>query len=234
MATAGLVAIDIETASAERARIRKVRPYGKKARILSVAVSDGSKTYAFPIHHPGAGWVGDQKDLVEDLVENFLLNAPCTKVAHKLDFELEWFAYFYGYKILSAQPWGDTMAQAFVLDGRAGALSLDALCRIHFGFPIKSFNNLDVSNLDKEPLADVLDYNGLDAKATAWLFFAQESIIADQRLEQVYKDQVRRIPTSVLTQLIGLEVDQKEVRHQQEKFQFILDDIMEELKGMKR
>lgn len=231
MATAGLVAIDIETASAERVRIRKVRPYGKKARILSVAVSDGFKTYAFPIHHPGAGWVGDQKYLVEDLVEDFLLNAPCIKVAHKLDFELEWFAYFYGYKILGAQPWGDTMAQAFVLDGRAGALSLDALCRIHFGFPIKSFSNLDISNLDKEPLSDVLDYNGLDAKATAWLFFAQQTLIADQRLEQVYQDQVRRIPTSVLTQLIGLHVDQKEVRHQQEKFQFILDEIMEEIKG---
>lgn len=231
MATAGLVAIDIETASAERARNRKVRPYGKNARILSVAVSDGSKTYAFPIHHPGAGWVGDQKYLVEDLVEDFLLNAPCTKVAHKLDFELEWFAYFYSYKILSAQPWGDTMAQAFVLDGRAGALNLDALCRIHFGFPIKSFSNLDISNLDKEPLADVLDYNGLDAKATAWLFFSQQTLIADQRLEKVYQDQVRRIPTSVLTQLIGLDVDQKEVRRQQEKFQFILDEIMEEIKG---
>ena len=230
MATAGVVGIDIETASDERTRHRKVRPYGKNTRILSVAVSDGSKTYVFPLYHREAGWVGNQINLVDDLVEDFLLNAPCTKIAHKLDFELEWFAYFYGYQILGAQPWGDTMAQGFVLDGRAGALNLDALSRIHLSFPIKSYNSLDVSNLDKEPLNDVLDYNGLDAKDTILLFFAQQTLIVDQRLEEVYKDQVRRIPTSVLTQLIGLHVDQKEVRRQQNKFKDSLAEIMIQIK----
>ena len=191
------VGVDIETVSKERTVARKVRPYGNGARIITAAVGTPDHTIAFPL--------SDRK--IQGAFIEFLLNSKVKKVCHNLNFELEWFFHKYGSDISLNNTFEDTMAQAFVIDERPGVLSLDALVLLHFGLHLKALSNINVNSLDTESLDKVLLYNALDAKYTAKLFNTQGVIIKNDGLQHVYREQVRRIPTVVLTQQKGLFVD---------------------------
>lgn len=198
------VSIDIETHSDEKIVPRKVRPYGKGARILSCAIGTYKNVSSFVLDHPKAAWSLTFQEKLNDLLYEFLTEAECSKVAHNLSFELEWLAYFYGDRIFDTK-WHDSMAQAYVLDGRKGALSLDALVMQQRGFNLKDTYQLDMNNLIRQPLPYLLNYNALDTKYEDLLFSLQLVRLENQGLTKVYTDQVRRIPTLVKTQLKGLK-----------------------------
>ena len=82
-----------------------------------------------------------------------MLEAPVVKIAHNAPFEMLWTLHFFGKRAVRPRLWGDSLAQAFLLDSRPRAHSLDHLCQIHFGLPLK--NGVQTStwrNLDDEPL----------------------------------------------------------------------------------
>ena len=209
-----------------------LRPFIEGKKICSIAIGTFDEVLAIAVDHREAKWSkGDRKKL-DVILGDFLTNSPCRKVCHKLDFEMEWFAHFYGNKLLRNTDWEDTMAQAYVLDERKHAHSLDLLCQIHFGFRLKDYNNLDIKRIDFEPLDDVLIYNGMDTKWTVELWCAQMDLVEEVGLVGVYDMQLKRHPTIVLTQQKGFLLDQKEVKRLQNKMAKKIKKLEGEIAGL--
>lgn len=202
--------VDIET--------NCLRPFQKKAKILSIAISSKSTTFAFPVDHPQATWTTLERKQLDVLIKRFLYEAKCRKVVHHLPFELEWFGYFYGRGCFYAGRWEDSESQAYVLDARRGGLSLDFLCLLHFGLNLKAISGLDRKNLEKSPLPQVLKYNAIDARYHRNLYLAQVPLIKDRKLVSVYRQQLRRLPALVLGQLEGVPVSQDVVQDFKKKY----------------
>lgn len=210
------VGIDYET--------KKLRPYAKDAKILTVSLSHKDGTLAFPFDHPGSKFKPNQIQKIKDEFEKFLYNAPCEKISHQLPFEMEWTGFHFGKEALRAQPWHDTVTESYILDEREGTHSLDFLCLQYFGLNLKAISNLDTNNLETEHLDLVLKYNGLDAKYHRLLHYKQIKEIKRQNLMEVYENFRARIPTMVLTQLKGIPVNQETVGRFYNHFRGMLDD----------
>ena len=220
-----VVGLDYET--------KHTRPYHAGAKILTVALSCSECSVAFPLMHRDAGWTEDELDTLLEAFSDFLHDAKCRKVAHYLNFEMEWSAYFFGQTCLHASKWGDTLTQAWVLDERMNCLSLDFLCMQHFGFGIKAISNLDPNRLDVTELEPVLSYNALDAKYHRLLYLRQAHLIKEQDLRSVYSALLRRIPTMVSTQLLGVPIDQEEVKRLFRRYYKRQRKIEDELAALK-
>jgi len=192
-------AIDIETTG--------LRPYNEGENILTVSIGTYDNAVAFPLFHPGAGWTKNQLAKLIKMFVEFLCNSK-TKIAHRLTFELEWFAFFYGKELLRKTKWGDTKAQAYLLDERKGVTPLDFLVREHFGFDLKGLSPINVKDLINEPLVEVLKYNALDTKYTHKLDAYQMPML-DEKLIPPYKRLIRASITLVLTQKKGLVPNKK-------------------------
>jgi DNA polymerase I-like protein with 3'-5' exonuclease and polymerase domains len=197
-----LLGLDYET--------NMLRPYNKDSKILTVAISANSETLAFPIHHPGAGWSEQERLSLQAGYWAWLLRTEAKIAVHNAAFELEWSGKFGGKKTCR-RAWEDTMSQAYILDGRKGCMSLEFLVLQHFGINIKELAGLNRKNLAAEPVEEVLMYNGIDAKYHRALYQVQRSALKDAGLMDVYREHMKRVPTMVLTQLLGLPVDQKRV-----------------------
>jgi DNA polymerase-1 len=202
---AEVVGLDYET--------KRKRPYGDDAKILTIGLSNETKSMAFALDHRQAGWTERQRVRVSDGFANFLYKSPDTrKVAHHLAYELEWTAYKYGDEVINQNRWGDTISQAFILDERQGALSLEFLCWQHFGINIKTLTPaFNKDDMDGEELSDVLPYNAIDAKYARLLYHAQKRELQDEKLVEVYAHHMRRVQATVATQLKGVPVDQQRV-----------------------
>ena len=204
--TNSAVGFDIET--------NMLRPYFKDSKILSMSLSTGDESVAFAVDHSSAKWTLDQKKRLNKLLFDFMVNRKCTLVCHNLSFEMEWMAKIYDELLLRVAPWSDTQAQAYILDERYGGevLKLNSLCIQHMGLPLKAQSDVDVKDLDHQPVTKVLRYNALDAKYTQKLFGIQEKLIAKQGLKAAFGDQIRRIPATTMAQIRGLDVDQAFVK----------------------
>lgn len=213
--------VDIET--------NCLRPYTKGAKILSISISNKFSTFAFPVDHSQAPWSKLERKQLDVLIKRFLREAQGRLIVHHLHFELEWFAYFYGVATAYAVRWDCSESQAYVLDARRGGLSLDFLCLLHFGLRLKEISSLDRRNLDKSPLAQVLKYNGIDSRYARLLFIAQQKLIKQRSLGDVYEHQMRRIPALVLAQMHGVPVDQKVVQNFIDKYQSRADEVAKKI-----
>jgi uracil-DNA glycosylase len=205
-----IVGLDYET--------NRLRPYADGAKILSVALGHKDGAMAIPFDHPGTRFLPSQIRELKKVYEDFLYDAPCRKTAHQLSFEQEWSGYHFGPKCLRAQPWDDSVTQAYILDERPGTHSLDFLCLQYFGFNLKQISNVERERLEHEQLETVLRYNSLDAKYHRLLNLVQRDRIRDAGLDNLYDNHLRRVPTMVLTQLMGLPVDQKKVAEFYDKY----------------
>ena len=185
-----------------------LRPYDN-GRILSAAVSTGEQTLAFGWHHPEAGFVNNQSLPKLEQAWIRFLKSPVRKAIHNLRFEQEWSAYLWGWDIIRSDTWDDTITQAFVLDERVGALSLEFLVLQHFGINIKEFAGVNAKDLRNEPILDVLKRNALDAKYHRYLYEAQHARICAEGLGPQYKDMLSRVRSCVLTQLRGVPFDRE-------------------------
>jgi DNA polymerase I-like protein with 3'-5' exonuclease and polymerase domains len=214
-----IVGIDYET--------NALRPYRKDAKVLSASVSDGGTTISIPFDHPGAEWSPKQRAKLQDLWIDFLTTCEAIKVAHNLQFELEWTGVVFGRELVRAGRWECTQVQGSIIDERylgtqPGPLSLEFLVLQHFGINIKQLANVDRNNLINTPLPNVLEYNGLDSRFACLLFRRQFSIIKNDGLRDAYNHSVRRVPTLVLAQMDGVPVSQREVVRLYDKYE---DDI---------
>lgn len=186
-----------------------LRPYADGAKILTASVTtEKDGTLAFPFDHRGAKWSPSQRVQIDELWSEFLYDPYCRKIAHHLAFEMEWSAYFYGSECIWSGSWGDSYAQAYVLDPQPGTHSLSFLVRQHFGLDVKKLFSLNMSNLDGEPLEKVLRYNGPDSKYALLLYLVQVAELRQAGLLPLYQEHVQRVPTAVLTQLKGVPINQ--------------------------
>jgi len=197
-----------------------LRPYGKDARVLSGAFSDGSKTYAFGIDHDEAGWTKKERKRLIEMLRAFLVSGPII-IAHNLPFEMEWAAHLLGEDVLDTGRYGCSLQAAFVLDpgppgmGAAGH-SLDDLCLRYYGLALKSLSPAaaQITRLRELRLDRVLEYNALDAKLSVLLWNDKlMPQVVDEGLEESYRLQIERIPTIVMAQRLGVPIDQK-VNHE--------------------
>lgn len=187
------------------------RPYADDAKILSLALDSGSRTMSFALDHREAGWSAKSRAKVDTLLKEFIYHAECRKLVHALSFEQEWTAMFYGKKALRSGKWGCSLMQAYTLDERRGAMSLEFLCQQYFGINIKELSNVNRKDLDSEPLEKVLRYNGGDARYHRHLYLEQHYRLLDDGTMEFYEHMLRRVPTMVLTQMKGIPVHQPTV-----------------------
>lgn len=193
-----------------------LRPYATGSKILTAAVGTPTTSFAFAMRHRQAKWSKSDLERVVELWLEFL-RSKARKAVHFLRFELEWTAYHHGWDLVDAAGWEATESQASVLDDRVGGekngggdgpMSLNFLVRQHFGLDLKGISSgLDKSNLDNEPLSDVLWYNAADAKYHCLVFLAQDERIAAAGFEHLYREMLERVSTTVLTQLVGIPHD---------------------------
>jgi len=195
-----------------------LRPYTNEAKILTASVSTKNRTFSFCLDHPQSIWSRLERKQIDVLMKRFLYESSCKKISHNLPFEMEWSAFFYGKGCLYEGRWEDTQSQAYLLDARRGALSLDFLCLQYFGVHLKEISGLDRKNLDKAPIKQVLTYNALDARYHRLLYLAQHKRIKSEGLIENYEHQLRRIPALVLAQMTGVPVDQSVVKTLKKKY----------------
>jgi uracil-DNA glycosylase family 4 len=202
--TCDVVGVDYET--------QHERPYYPDSSILTMGVSAPDETVAFAYNHPDAGWQADDRERLTSAWIRFL-KTKATKAVHSLAFEMEWSCSLFGLDLARSVPWEDTLTQAFVLDERVGdkvALGLGFLTSQYFGIDIKKLTRgLKKDDMRSEPLEVLLPYNGVDAKGHRLLFNCQEKRIGEEELVEVYREKLEQVPTVVLTQIKGIEIDPK-------------------------
>ena len=209
-----VVGIDYET--------DPLRPYEPEATLLTAAVSNGKRAFAFAFDHPGAITQVAGKRCIREAWVKFL-RSPARKVVHNLAFEQEWTGVQFGADLLRASPWEDTATQAAILDERRGhqrpgPFSLEFLVQQHFGFNIKKVFAVNRAKLINQPLDEVLLYNALDARYHKLLYDEQAKAITAQGLDGAYELGRRRVPTVVLSQMKGVPVDTEEVARLRYKY----------------
>lgn len=202
-----------------------IRPYHEGARILTAAVGTDELSFAFAVDHRETGFSREQRDRVKQMMVEFL-ESRVRKAVHNLSFEQEWSRVILKVN-LRRGLWEDTLTQAHMIDERAdkrkgkgqGPKSLDWLCQQYFGLNLKTLNaNLDKSNLDGEPLDDVLRYNAPDAKYHCLLFHAQDEVICREGLIEQYRMVRARVPTCVMSQVKGVPIDQRVTKALDKKY----------------
>jgi len=209
-----------------------LRAYAKGAKILTAAFATKKRAVAFALDHSQHQWSSKHHKTIWRMLEEFLYDAPCAKVSHHLQFELEWSGVFFGKDVIRAGKWEDTVAQAYVLDERKQTHSLEFLVRQYFGINIKEMSGVDRDRLDEEPLDRVLTYNGSDAKYHLALFHKQRRRIREEELQPVYDHTLRRIPTLVLTQMEGVPIDQKTVAQFDEEVTEKIEKAFDKIQSM--
>jgi uracil-DNA glycosylase family 4 len=194
-----------------------LRPYHDDARILTASLSSKGKTIAFPIQHPEAGFSQKQQNQILAEYRDALLASKAVW-CHNLNFELEWLAWKYGPEFPYLINGQCTMAQAYVLDERTGALALNDLSLMHFGMRIKELVELDKANLIEEPLDRVLPYNALDSKICSRVAPIQADEIARETLQAVYDMHRLRSRPIAIMQNLGMTPDCDEAERLDAKY----------------
>jgi uracil-DNA glycosylase family 4 len=193
------------------------RPFHDKAAILTASICDGKKTIAFPICHPEAQFSTRQQDEILNAYHDALLRCKATW-AHNLNFEFEWLAWQYGPEFIYKLNGQDTMAQAYILDERGGALSLNDLCQIHLGIKIKELAELDKADMKNEPLETVLPYNGVDSKVCSRIAVIQQRLLIEEVLEHIYDEHRKTSYPVAIMQNLGMKPDHDEAERLDDKY----------------
>lgn len=217
------VGIDYETTG--------LSPYAAGSRILTVALATGKETVSFALDHREAGWTQGERRVICEALSS-LLEAETVKVAHNVAFEMLWTLHFFGKRAIRPTRWGDSLAQAFLLDSRPRAHSLDFLVQLYFGLSLKALSNLDPAHLDDAPVVDVCRYNALDAKYCLRVFEVQEPMIAKAGMLGIYHHHVARTASLVRCQHAGLPVDRRVNYALADQYKTRLTDLSAKLKAL--
>lgn len=209
-----------------------LRPYNNSSYLLTAAVAHKTRALAFPFEHRESKWTSGELDRLEAMFQEFLMAKKVKKIVHQLAFEMEWSAFHFGKPVLRTGKWEDTISEAYIIDETQGLLALECLTQQYFGFNIKEMSNVNRKKLDDEPLEKVLWYNGLDAKYHRELHLVQMPVLQELDMVPVYRHQVRRIPTLVLTQMEGIPINQEERKAFSKSFKKTVNEALVEMKAM--
>ena len=186
---------DIETTA--------LSPYSGREKILCASVSSADVSVSFVLDHPQSKWTKREKLRVWQAYYDHLMYGP-VRVAHNAKFEQKWLSHECGTSVIDAN-WHDTMASAHTLDGRPGALGLDDVVFLRFGFRLKAATGVDPTKWQSTPLPKFLLYNALDS---LWCYRAHlvnmELLAQDPSLLPEYARACRVGTTLVLTEDVGV------------------------------
>jgi DNA polymerase I-like protein with 3'-5' exonuclease and polymerase domains len=134
------------------------------------------------------------------------------KWAHEAKFEMEWFRAYFGPDVLYKAEWGDTLGQAHVIDERP-AKELDELTQLHFGIRLKDFSNVDLKNMEAEPLEKILPLQrrGREVLPRAVDHSGRHSGTVEPRLLGMYHKLHSATPALVQMQAKGVVRDPKAI-----------------------
>ncbi len=173
-------------------------------KILSLSLSYGNDTVAFPVDHPGA-----PKGILELWKEYLRQTNDQLSVAHNLLFELTWTRHLFTSRQmilnLYERPWGDTKAKAFSMLIPPGRLSLGDLTHAYFGTNLKNICDVDPVKWYQYPLSKLLFYNGMDS---LWTNRLDNVLKLPRWAKQEYQHHLTVIPSLVEMYFQGLNVDQ--------------------------
>jgi uracil-DNA glycosylase family 4 len=188
------IAVDIETADANGNGTLK--PYYPGAHIVSASFSDGKTTVSF--------WI-DSTHGKNDWALDFLLTviAEVEWIAHNAAFEVLWFLYYCKGRKQPA-PFQDSMAVARIYHERERLLELGLVSRIHLGVNVKRVVQVNTQRIEHNDPDKILQYNGLDALASALVF---RKLIKHVDYEQ-YEQLLMRIESFAYMELMGLSVSE--------------------------
>jgi len=223
------VAIDIETTG--------LYAFEKNARILSIAFSREDAHMGILVDH-----ISQNKLLakqVHNTLEEFFNRKDVLKIAHNVKFEMSWLMKYYGESILDTD-WMDTMTQAYIIDERAckevSLLGLDALCQERLGFKLKELSDIDIKNLEAQPIKKLLLYNARDTKYTYLLYKKQLDIIDDikdnDKLIELIDHHVEVSKTLAVTESRGVLVDQEEQARLYEDIMSKINPLVEQIEAI--
>ena len=225
--TCAVAGVDYET--------QNERPYYKDSELLTIAVSVTEETVAFGYKHPETMWSDGDREKLTNAFLKFLVSRA-KKAVHQLAFEMEWTCFYFGSDYARTVPWEDTLTQAFVIDERVGEkvpFGLGFLTSQYFGIDIKKLTRgLNKKNMKSEPLHVLLPYNGIDAKAHRLLYSAQQKRIHQEKLVEVYYEKLEQVPSVVLTQLKGIEIDLDVNYVLQREYERRLEQITDKIDAM--
>lgn len=195
-----------------------LRPYRKESAIVTCSIAVNYETIAFPLMWPGFWKKKRYLTEVMDLLQWYLEHTKGTKVCHNSQFEQEWTGTFLSPDVVKNITWGDTQAMSYILDERKRMHSLNTLCRIEFGFDLKELTEVDVTDILKNDLQDVLVYNGMDSKWTLELFFGlKRRFKGEPKLRKALEERIRTGISSTLAQIEGVPVNKRTARNLQRK-----------------
>jgi len=193
------VACDVET--------YPLKVYAKDAVMVSMALSNGTHTFSYPLFHPQTP---NSFPVAEFFVQFNEFAKNTELIFHNSPFDQEWIVEYLDDDFLFSNKRHDTMAQAYLLnDVPNRGKSLNELCRKHFGFDLKELSAGTYSSIDdlrQVAIESVLKYNGLDAKYTYKIFFVQKKLIEEQKLP--YDHQIDLACSAVLLQRAGLPLNE--------------------------
>ena len=166
------IAYDTETTS--------LKPFAEDAKIIAISLSDGKKTFAFPVDHDEDHWtVGDRK-VLRHVLDMIFADHQGKIIGHNLKFDLQFTLKQFGFDFKSG---GDSMLVSHLVDSRTGIHSLKRLAGLHLGMydydkPLKDYiqdhpetNPNRGGNYGKISLDVLLPYAALDAYATYKLYW---------------------------------------------------------------
>ena len=244
----GKFAFDYETFSGEGSyKKRNLRPYGKGCGIATIGFADKERSYAFALHHPQSGWTPKQTEHIERKWREVLRSPDNQKVCHNLAYEAEWSIKFFGGSsaVESMRTFHDTMAMGYMLDSRMtdtasgeskrkskGLLSLNAMCQLHLGVPVKRFSNVNLARIAEEPLGHVLRYNAMDCSSTFQLTGRLVKQLKERGIYDEYRAQTDRILAATIMQRQGIPVNVEFSQGLAKEMSDTLDDISSKLLEM--
>lgn len=197
-----------------------LRPYNDSAKILTFAIARKNQALAVALDHRQNRWNDRQRESVRKLLKRYLTaESGPRKAAHQLAFEMEWSAVKVSKKVVRGSLWADTISQAYIINPKQGLLGLEDLTHQYWGFNLKTLSKVNRADLDNEPLSNVLPYNGMDAKYHRALYLVQQQRLIDTGMEEVYEAQLARVPTLVLTQMQGINLNQEVITEFRERYQ---------------
>lgn len=209
----------------------QLRPYGpKQVGPTTIAVSDGVRSFGVPLWHPEAP-KRCRDAAKESLHWIFQLFRGRTVGAHNLTHDLEWGVYHYDRDlILLPDAWVCTEVAAFCIDPRTGK-SLDYLCRMLFGLPLKALSPQELWK-ERYALRLLLEYNVLDAKTHVWVYKLLKKALVSKDRYSMFTDRMRKVPALVLAQLAGLNCSQEVAKKFETDFKQQIKNVEAKIRSM--
>lgn len=150
-----------------------LKPYRSGHKIYSISLRKygEDQAFAFPYQYPGV-WSSEQLEQIRLIWSKILSDPDILKIAQNIQMEHPWSKYIIG---VEPQGWyWDTMVFSHIEDERPEFTSLDFQTFRYFGYEYgdkvhkfgKAEEGSPFNRMDKCPLPDLLEYNGLDSYFT--------------------------------------------------------------------